>query len=124
MRGLGEFRQGTSVLQGVVHRFPEAVLRQHGVHGGIEQTLNWAGSGTIRSCLTRNRSASRRDDPLSPTALPQSGLPGGLRPEDGARDEFLTAAWLNATTPGMCCLPQRTKASSTSPRARPFGVRV
>lgn len=121
MRGFGEFRQGTSVLQGVVHRFLEDVLRQHGV---IEQTLNWAGSGTVRSCLTRNRSASRSDDPLSPTALPQSGLLGGLRREDGAGDEFLAAAWLNATAPGMWCVPQRTKASSTSPRARPFGVRA
>src|SRR5271167_898062 len=28
----------------------------------------------------------------------------------------------NVTVPGMCCLPQRTNASNTSPRALPFGV--
>ncbi len=35
-----------------------------------------------------------------------------------------TGFWFNATVPGMCCLPQRTNASNTSPRARPFGVSV
>jgi hypothetical protein len=28
----------------------------------------------------------------------------------------------NVTVPGMCCLPQRTNASNTSPSALPFGV--
>ncbi len=32
--------------------------------------------------------------------------------------------WFNVTVPGMCCLPQRTNASNTSPSARPFGVSV
>ena len=30
----------------------------------------------------------------------------------------------NVTVPGMCCLPQRTNASNTSPSALPFGVSV
>jgi hypothetical protein len=36
----------------------------------------------------------------------------------------LAGPWFNVTVPGMCCLPQRTNASNTSPRARPFGVSV
>jgi hypothetical protein len=42
-------------------------------------------------------------------------------PADTA-DPALPGPWFSATVPGMYCLPQRTNATSTSPRALPFGV--
>ena len=49
-----------------------------------------------------------------------------VRRESGADSEARSAAgpWPIATVPGMCCLPHRTIASNTSPRATPFGVSV
>jgi hypothetical protein len=40
MAGLGELRQRSSVFQCVVSRFPQAVLRQHRVHGVVEPGLD------------------------------------------------------------------------------------
>jgi hypothetical protein len=43
---------------------------------------------------------------------------------DFVTDAAIPPTSFNVTVPCMCCLPQRTNASNTSPRALPFGVSV
>jgi len=92
--------------------------------------------------VEHHRRRRRRDDERRTGARPERAGRKGRRtlPGTGAiapqapgrtlRRDFLADAAtsppaglrLNVTVPGMCCLPQRTNASNTSPRALPFGV--